>query len=56
MCNVHHIPLPAVAIQPFPGAGIIDDVLRQALADDEADERLGGIVDGFMSGSAGRKT
>ena len=40
---------PLLRYKPFAGARIVDDILRQPLADDEADERLGAVVDGLMS-------
>ena len=53
---VHHVALAAVAVQPLAGARVVDDILRQAQADDETNQRLAAVVDGLMGGTAAGET
>src|SRR5262245_53453078 len=51
---VNHVPLSAVSVKPFAFARIVDNVLREALADDKTDQRLGSVVDGLVRRAACR--
>ena len=53
LSDVDHISLAAVTIEPLAFARVIDDILRQSLADNEANQRFAAIVDRFMRGSSG---
>jgi hypothetical protein len=43
--EVDEIPLAAVPVQALAEPRVVGDVLRETLADHEADERLGAVVD-----------
>ena len=41
---IYEIPLAAVAKETLAFAWVVDDILRESLADDETDQRFGTIV------------
>ena len=53
---VHEIPLAAVAKEPLAFAWVVDDILRESLADDETDQRFGTVINRLMSGAGTSKT
>src|SRR5882724_9294094 len=46
---VHEIPLAAVAKEPLAFAWVVDDILRESLADDETDQRFGTVINRLVS-------
>src|SRR5262249_20910955 len=53
---IYEIPLAAVAKKTLAFAWVVDDILRESLADDETDERFGTIVDRLVSGAGTSET
>ena len=53
--NVHHVALRAVAVQALALSRVVDDILRQPLADHKTNERLCAIVHRLVRGTAGWK-
>src|SRR5215510_4331735 len=45
---IDEIPLTAVAKETLAFAWVVDDILREPLADDETDQGLGAVVDGLV--------
>jgi hypothetical protein len=53
---IHEIPLAAVAKETLAFAWVVDDILRESLADDETDEWFVTVIDRLVSRAAARKT
>src|SRR5215470_2701392 len=53
---IYEIPLAAVAKKTLAFAWVVDDILRESLADDETDERFGTVVDRLVSGAGTSET
>ena len=53
--SADRVALAAVAVKPLPFAWIIDDILREPLADHETNERLRAVVHRFVRRTAGWK-
>src|SRR4030095_5540808 len=53
---IHEIPLAAVAKETLAFAWVVDDILRESLADDETDQRFGTVVDRLVSRAGASKT
>src|SRR5215510_14709058 len=53
---IYEIPLAAVAKKTLAFAWVVDDILRESLADDETDERYGTVVDRLVSGAGPSET
>src|SRR5215510_5297393 len=53
---IYEIPLAAVAKKTLAFAWVVDDILRESLADDEADQRFSTVIDGLVSGAGPSET
>src|SRR5215470_2192433 len=53
---IYEIPLAAVAKKTLAFAWVVDDILRESLADDETDQRFGTVVDRLVSGAGTSET
>ena len=53
---IYEIPLAAVAKETLAFTWVVDDILRESLADDETDQRFGTIVNRLVSRAAATKT
>lgn len=53
---IYEIPLAAVAKETLAFTWVIDDILRESLADDETDQRFGTVVNRLVSRAASSKT
>src|SRR6266481_3838883 len=53
---IYEISLAAVAKEPVPFAGVVDNILRESLADDETDQRFGTVINRLVSCVATGKT
>ena len=53
--DVNHISLAAVAIKPLTYARVVNDILRQTLADHETNQRLRAVVHRLVRDAARRK-
>ena len=52
---IHEIPFTAVAKETLAFAWVIDDILRESLADDETDQRFVTVIDCLVSRAGPRK-
>src|SRR5215475_6656618 len=53
---IYEIPLTAVAKETLAFAWVVDDILREPLANDETDQGLGTVVDGLVRRAGARET
>src|SRR4029453_3746044 len=53
---IYEISLAAVAKETLAFAWVVDDILRESLADDETDQRFGTVVDRLVSRAGAGKT
>ena len=53
---IYEIPLAAVAKETLAFTWVVDDILRESLADDETDQRLGTVVNRLVSRAGASKT
>src|SRR5215510_15807381 len=53
---IYEIPVAAVAKETLAFAWVVDDILREPLADDETDQGLGTVVDGLVRRAGARET
>jgi hypothetical protein len=56
MGMIHEIPLAAVAKETLAFAWVVDDILREPLADDETDQRFGTVINRLVSRAGTSKT
>ena len=53
---IHEIPFTAVAKEALAFAWVIDNILRESLADDETDQRFVTVIDRLVSRAGASKT
>src|SRR6516164_11688958 len=53
---IYEISLATVAKEPLPLAGVVNDILRESLADDKTDQRFASVIDGLVSRAGASKT
>ena len=53
---IYEIPLAAVAKETLAFTWVVDDILRESLADDETDQRFGTVVNRLVSRAGASKT
>jgi hypothetical protein len=53
---IHEIPLAAVAKEALAFAWVVDDILRESLADDETDQWFGTVINRLVSRAGASKT